>query len=69
MKTVGHRTVPCPIVYRGATMSWFGRQMRTYNKGNVSANFMYDADGLRSAKGVNGVKTTYQYVGDQLFQR
>ncbi len=28
---------------------------------------MYDADGLRSAKGVNGVKTTYQYVGDKLF--
>ena len=48
-------------------MSWFGRQMRTYSKGSVSANFMYDADGLRSAKGVNGVKTTYQYVGDKLY--
>ena len=27
----------------------------------------YDADGLRSSKTVNGVKTTYQYVGDKLF--
>ena len=48
-------------------MSWFGRQMRTYSKGSVSANFMYDADGLRSAKAVNGTITKYQYVGDQLF--
>ena len=48
-------------------MSWFGRQLRNYSKNGISANFMYDADGLRSAKGVNGVKTTYQYVGDKLY--
>ena len=66
-ETIDYDKIGNPLSYRGATMSWFGRQMRTYNKGNVSANFMYDADGLRSAKGVNGVKTTYQYVGDQLF--
>ena len=48
-------------------MSWFGRQLRTYSKGSISANFVYDADGLRSAKAVNGTTTTYQYVGDQLF--
>ncbi len=27
----------------------------------------YDADGLRSTKQINGVKTEYQYVGDKLF--
>ena len=48
-------------------MTWFGRRLRNYSKDGISANFMYDADGLRSAKGVNGVKTTYQYVGDKLY--
>ena len=66
-ETIDYDKIGNPLSYRGASMSWFGRQMRTYSKGSVSANFMYDADGLRSAKGVNGVKTTYQYVGDQLF--
>ena len=47
-------------------MSWYGRQMTSYSKGNVSATFTYDADGLRGSKTVNGSKTTYFYVGDQL---
>ncbi len=48
-------------------MSWFGRQMTSYSKGNVSATFTYDADGLRGSETVNGAKTTYYYVGDKLY--
>ena len=40
--------------------------MTSYSKGDVSATFTYDADGLRGSKTVNGSKTTYFYVGDQL---
>ena len=46
-------------------MSWFGRQMTSYSKGNVSATFTYGADGLRGSKTVNGAKTTYYYVGNK----
>ena len=66
-ETIDYDQIGNPLTYRGATMSWFGRQLRTYSKGSTSANFVYDADGLRSAKAVNGIKTEYQYVGDQLF--
>ena len=66
-ETIDYDAIGNPLSYRGAAMSWFGRQMRTYSKGTTSASFNYDADGLRSEKTVNGVKTTYQYVGDKLY--
>ena len=43
------------------------RQLTAYSKGGVNASFTYDAEGLRGSKTVNGVKTTYQYVGDKLY--
>lgn len=66
-ETIDYDAIGNPLSYRGATMSWFGRQLRTYSKGSTTASFAYDADGLRSSKTVNGTKTEYQYVGDQLF--
>ena len=66
-ETIDYDQIGNPLSYRGATMSWFGRQLRTYSKGSTTASFAYDADGLRSSKTVNGTKTEYQYVGDQLF--
>ena len=32
----------------------------------MAASYTYDAEGLRAAKTVNGVNTTYQYLGGQL---
>ena len=55
-----------PTSYRGASMSWYGRQLTSYSNGDVSATFTYDADGLRGSKTVNGEETTYFYVGDKL---
>ncbi len=66
-ETIDYDAIGNPISYRGASMSWFGRQLRTYSKGSTTASLVYDADGLRSSKTIGGVKTTYQYVGDQLF--
>ncbi len=66
-ETVNYDKIGNPTNYQGATMSWFGRQMTSYSKGNVSATFTYDADGLRGSKTVNGAKTTYYYVGDKLY--
>lgn len=66
-ETIDYDAIGNPLSYRGASMSWFGRQLRTYSKGSTTASFTYDADGLRSSKTVNGTKTEYQYVGDQLF--
>lgn len=65
-ESIAYDAIGNPINYRGATIEWYGRQMTSYSKGNVSATFAYDADGLRGSKTVNGAKTTYFYVGDQL---
>ncbi len=56
-----------PLTYRGATLAWYGRQLRSFTKNGITSTMTYDADGLRSSKTVAGVKTEYQYVGDKLF--
>ena len=66
-ETIDYDAIGNPISYRGAAMAWKGRQLTGYAKNGVTSTFKYDADGLRSSKTVGGVKTEYQYVGDQLF--
>ena len=55
------------VYYFGANLEWFGRQLQTYEKGNLDISYTYDADGLRTSKTVDGATTTYQYVGDKLY--
>ncbi len=66
-ETIDYDAIGNPVTYRGATMAWRGRQLTGHTKNGVTSTFSYDADGLRSTKTVGGVKTEYQYVGDQLF--
>ena len=56
-----------PVLYRGATLTWNGRQLNSYNKDGTSINYTYDADGLRASKTVNDTKTTYQYLDGKLY--
>ena len=39
-----------PKSYLGAKLSWFGRQLQTYKKGDLDISYTYDADGLRGTK-------------------
>ena len=55
-----------PTSYRGATATWFGRQLQSYTKGSTSVSYKYDENGLRTQKTVNGVVHDYYYVGDRL---
>ncbi len=55
-----------PTSYLGYTLKWNGRQLSALSGNGTTASYKYDADGLRSYKKVNGVETTYQYVGDKL---
>ena len=66
-ENISYDEIGNPLTYRGATMSWYGRQMRQFVKNGITTTMTYDADGLRSTKTVNGVKTEYQYVGDKLY--
>lgn len=50
-----------PTTYRGATLTWSGRQLMSYTKGDLNITYKYDANGLRTQKTVNGVVHDYGY--------
>ena len=54
-----------PTTYLGATLTWHGRELLGYSKGENSYYYSYDVDGMRYQKVVNknGVETArYNYV-------
>ncbi len=65
-QSITYDAIGNPTNYMGATMTWFGRQMQSYSKGNTSITYKYDSDGLRTQKVVNGVQYDYYYVDGQL---
>ena len=65
-ESISYDAIGNPTTYRGATTTWFGRQMQSYSKGNTSVTYTYDSDGLRTTKTVNGIQYDYYYVDGQL---
>ena len=54
-----------PTSYHGATLTWRGRELTGYQKGNEQISYSYDVDGMRYGKVVNtnGVESArYDYV-------
>ena len=55
-----------PLLYRGSELTWNGRELTGFNRGEDTVSYSYDASGLRASKTVNSTKTEYEYVGDLL---
>ena len=55
-----------PELYRGWTMGWEGRQLKSAGKNGTSLSFTYDSEGVRTSKTVGGVKTSYLLNGTQI---
>jgi len=49
-----------------ASLTWNGRQLTSYSKGDTAISYKYDSNGLRSSKTVNGVTSKYFYVNGNL---
>ena len=66
--TITYDTIGNPLSYRdGITMTWKnGRRLATFTKGDVSASFDYDADGLRTTKTVGTRRVDYYRAGGLL---
>ena len=64
-ETINYDKIGNPTTYLGATLTWNGRQLTSYTKGDT-ISYKYDADGLRTLKSVNGAKTKYYYVNGKL---
>ena len=56
-----------PLTYRGMTLTWQnGRQLATLSKAGLNVSYVYNDEGLRTQKTVNGVTTEYYWNGSQL---
>jgi len=65
--TITYDQIGNPKSYRGYTMTWEGRQLKTLSgNNNTGGSYKYNADGLRSKKTINGVTSEYQWVGGTL---
>lgn len=55
-----------PLSYKGATLTWQGRNLMTYTTSEQRVEYSYDADGLRTTKKVydsqNRLNKTYIYT-------
>ena len=63
-KTITYDSVGNPTSYLGANLSWRGRELAGYSKGNKQISYSYDVDGMRYRKVVteNNKTATYDYV-------
>ncbi len=64
-KTITYDSIGNPTSYLGATLTWRGRELASYEKGNKQISYSYDVDGMRYQKVVktNGTETSrYDYV-------
>ena len=74
-ETIKYDAIGNPTKYLGASLSWNGRELTSYNVDDdtnttadetLKVTYTYDADGLRGTKTVNGTKSTYYYVSGLL---
>lgn len=55
-----------PLTIGSKSFEWDGRQLRSITDGLNTSSYIYNADGQRILKNVNGIKTEYFYNGEIL---
>ncbi len=70
-KTITYDEIGNPISYDNNKYTWQdGRQLTSISNSNLSANYLYDSNGIRIKKTVNGVDTYYSLRNDKvIFER
>ncbi len=65
--TITYDNAGNPTSYRGATLSWQnGRELSSYVKDGATAQYVYDANGLRTKKTTAATQYTYTWANGQL---
>ena len=67
-KSITYDVLGNPLTYLGASLTWQGRRLCSYSKGNLLVSYRYDMNGIRLSKTINGIKTEYLYDGTQLIR-
>ena len=65
-ETITYDKIGNPLSYKGNTLTWNARELKTLKNDSNNISYTYDANGMRASKTVNGVKSTFEYVGGKL---
>ena len=65
-ESIVYDTIGNPTTYRGATLTWNGRRLTSYNGNGVTASYTYSEEDIRTCKTVNDVTTEYFLSGSTL---
>ena len=66
-QTISYDDSGNPTSYKGDTITWNGRLMTSYTKGNRRYEYSYNSDGMRTVKKIyenNELIYTYLYIWD-----
>ncbi len=65
-QSITYNSIGNPINYMGATLTWEGRNLKSYEKGSKKLQFEYDENGMRYRTTVtnSGSTSYYDYVWD-----
>ena len=66
--TITYDAIGNPLTYDGATYTWQGRRLMGYTEIGTTVSYQYNADGIRTAKVVNGFRTEYYLNGSQIIR-
>ena len=56
----------CLLSYRGKTLAWIGRRLDSLTQNGSTNTYLYNADGIRTQKTVNGTATEYFLNGSTI---
>ena len=69
-QSITYDAIGNPLSYRGMTLSWEGgRRLASVSKEGLSASYVYNTDGIRTQKTVNGVTTNYYLNGSSVLRQ
>ncbi len=57
-----------PTTYRGASLAFTGRRLRSYAKNGTLTSYRYDADGIRTQKTVGNTRHEYESEGGKIYR-
>ena len=63
---IAYDAIGNPTTYNGYSLTWDGRQLKKMEKTNSVIEFLYNADGIRTSKTVNGTEHVYTLNGSQI---
>ena len=63
---IAYDAIGNPTTYNGYSLTWDGRQPKKMEKTNSVIEFLYNADGIRTNKIVNGIDHVYTLNGTQI---